>query len=67
MKLETRQDVYDLFGGVEAAAMAMDVTRQAIFKWPEPLTNSQIDRVVGAAVRLKLIVGCNAPKQRKVS
>jgi len=67
MKINTRQDVFDIFGGSAAAGIALDITQQAMYQWPEPLEDKQIDRVVGAAVRLGLMTGCRKINKRKVS
>jgi len=45
-----------LFGGRQTQlAQAIGVTKQAISKWPDSLTTAQSDRVIGAAIRLRLI------------
>ena len=49
----TRQEAIDLFGGrVIELARAMNLTRSAIYEWPEVLTQGITDRVVGAHVRV---------------
>lgn len=58
----TLSDAVELFGGTKAAlAEALGMTRQAITTWPDKLTQTQSDRVVGAAIRLgKLPTGFKA-------
>ena len=49
----TKSDAIRIFGStVTEMAAAIGVTRSAVSQWPEQLTQPQIDRVVGAAVRL---------------
>jgi UTP--glucose-1-phosphate uridylyltransferase len=49
----TKSDAIRIFGStVTEMAAAIGVTRSAVSQWPEQLTQHQIDRVVGAAVRL---------------
>lgn len=49
----TKTEAKSLFGGTDAAlARAVGLTRSAISQWPEELEQREIDRVVGAAVRL---------------
>lgn len=40
------------FGSIRAIAKALEVSTQAIYDWPDPLTLTLRDRVVGACVRL---------------
>jgi len=48
----TRNDVIQIFGGATAAARAMGLkSRQAIYAWPDELSASHVDRVIGAAIR----------------
>ena len=49
----TRQEAIDLFGGrVIELARAMNLTRSAIYEWPDELTQGLADRGVGAHVRV---------------
>lgn len=48
----TKQEAVSIFGSVAAMKMALGITHQAIYKWPEVLTQRQADRVMGAAARL---------------
>ena len=51
----TKQQAKALFGGTdEKLAKALGITRSAVTQWRDPLTQEQIDRVVGAAVRMGL-------------
>ena len=54
MKL-SKQAAIQLFGGQsQDLARALGVTPGAVSQWPEDLRPEQVDRVVGAAVRLGL-------------
>ncbi len=44
----------DLFGNRTKLAAALGITKSAISQWPEELTQEQVDRVIGAAVRLSV-------------
>ena len=49
----TKTDAIALFGGRQQdLAEALGVTSSAISQWPDMLTPSHEDRVIGAAVRL---------------
>jgi UTP--glucose-1-phosphate uridylyltransferase len=51
----TKHQAKALFGGTDAKlADALGLTRSAVTQWRDPLTQEQIDRVTGAAVRLGL-------------
>lgn len=53
----TKSDAIAMFGTtVTALAAAVGVTRSAVSQWPEELRQDQIDRVIGAAVRLRKLV-----------
>lgn len=41
----------ELFGSVTDLAVALGITRQAIYQWPDELAQDQQDRIVGAAIR----------------
>lgn len=47
-----KQDAISLFGTPRALASALGVTPQAIYQWPDKISQEQADRVTGAAVRL---------------
>jgi hypothetical protein len=49
--MKTRTEAIRLFGSVAEMARALHVTHQAIYAWPEKLTQRHIDRVLGAAMR----------------
>ena len=49
----TKREAIAMFGSThQALADAVGVTRAAITQWPDELRVDQIDRVIGAAVRL---------------
>jgi len=51
----TKTAAIGMFGAtVTEMARALGVTRSAISQWPEVLRQEQVDRVIGAAVRLGL-------------
>lgn len=51
----TKHQATQMFGGTQAAmARALSVTRAAVSRWPDKLTNEQADRIMGAAMRLGL-------------
>ena len=63
MNILTKQEAIDMFGSVPRLAEALNVSRQAIYAWPDNLDAYRKQRVIGAAVlsgRLKL-------KRRKAS
>lgn len=47
----TKSEAIQLFTSVPALAHALGISRQAIYKWPDPLPQEQADRVIGAAIR----------------
>ena len=48
----TKTEAVGMFGGTQASlARALKMTRAAISRWPDTLTESQVDRVLGAAIR----------------
>lgn len=49
--MRTKQDAIQLFDGVPNLANALSITPQAIYQWPEELTQERIDRITGAAIR----------------
>jgi transcriptional regulator with XRE-family HTH domain len=50
-----KQEAIALFGGTtKAMAEALKLTSSAVSQWPEDLRPEQVDRVIGAAVRLGL-------------
>jgi UTP--glucose-1-phosphate uridylyltransferase len=51
----TKHEAKALFGGTDAKlADALGLTRSAVTQWRDPLTQEQVDRVTGAAVRMGL-------------
>ena len=53
-----------MFGRTQSdAARALGISRQAVSQWPEELRPEQVDRVVGAAVRLGLWRGSRSQPQ----
>lgn len=55
MKLSKQQAVA-LFGGqTKGLAAALGVTSSAISQWPDVLRPEQVDRVLGAAIRLGVV------------
>lgn len=53
----TKAEAVRIFGDSNAdLARALGVTRSAVQQWPDELTQEQADRVVGAAVRLGLLL-----------
>ena len=53
MKIQTKRDCKKVFGTYTAMAEWMGLTRAAISKWPDNLTQRQIDEVTGAIIRKK--------------
>lgn len=49
-----KKEAISHFGGVKQTAVALGVTRQAVERWPDELTQRIQDRIVGAMVRLHL-------------
>lgn len=52
----TKDEAVALFGSDATQAdlgRALSMTRQAISRWPHRLSDDQIDRVLGAALRLR--------------
>lgn len=47
----TKLQAIQLFSSVRELACVLGVTRQAIYKWPDELSQEQVDRVIGAAHR----------------
>lgn len=47
----TKLEAITLFTSVTKLARVLGVTRQAIYKWPDDLSQDQVDRVTGAAYR----------------
>lgn len=40
-----------IFGSASELARALGITRQAVYQWREHLSQEQVDRVIGAAIR----------------
>lgn len=56
-----KQDAISLFGTARALASALGITPQAVYQWPEKISQEQADRVTGAAMRLGKIKPCAQP------
>ena len=52
----TKSDAIQLFGDVKSLSNALNITRQAIYQWPEDINESTKDRIIGAAIRCKKTV-----------
>ena len=52
----TKQDLIKTFGSIQLAAKVLEISRQALHKWPDPLQQYQEDWVVGACKRLSIPV-----------
>lgn len=54
--IRTKQEAIRIFGGtMKAVGDALGISRQAVYQWPEDLPQDTSDRLVGAAIRLKLL------------
>ena len=51
-----KREAAKLFGNQSKLAMAIGISKSAVSQWPEELSQSSADRVIGAAVRLGLII-----------
>ena len=52
----TKKQAIDILGGThQKVADALGITRSAVTQWPEELRQDQVDRVIGAAYRLRLL------------
>lgn len=58
-----KQDAIQAFGTPSKLARAIGITPQAVYQWPEELTDIIRDRVIAAAVR----EGIYGPKGTEVS
>ena len=47
----TKSEAIHLFVSVSELASALGISRQAVYKWPDPLPQEQADRIIGAAIR----------------
>lgn len=64
----TKTDAIKIFGTtVTEMARALGITRSAASQWPEELRQEQMDRVIGAAVRLGLRPDCSTPPHTSAS
>lgn len=50
----TKDQAIKIFGGKAKAAHALGVHPSQVSRWTDPLTTRWADRVMGAAIRLKL-------------
>lgn len=48
----TKKEAINLFGEVKDLAAALNISRQAVYQWPDKLPQDQADRITGAAWRL---------------
>ena len=46
-----KQTAIKMFGSVVKLADALEVTRHAIYMWPDKLNQKRADQVMGAAIR----------------
>ena len=54
--IRTKQEAIRIFGGtMRAVGDALGISRQAVYQWPEKLPQDTSDRLVGAAIRLRLL------------
>ena len=60
----TKQQAIKLFTSVRALAEALEISRSAVYQWPETLPTDQSDRVMGAALRLGLLSPQKSMKKR---
>ena len=51
----TKSEAIKLFGSPLGIAEALEISRQAVYQWPEELPRSIEDRVIGAATRMGLL------------
>ena len=49
----TKNDAIDLFGTPLKLSCALNITRQAVYQWPDELPTRLADEITGAALRLK--------------
>jgi hypothetical protein len=50
----TKREAFELLGGsLSTVAHAVGVTKQAIHRWPDPLTPRLVDRVIAAVWRME--------------
>jgi hypothetical protein len=52
----THQDIKRIFGSYAKCGKALDMTRQAVWQWPDPLPDGYADRVIGACIRLGIAI-----------
>jgi len=48
----TKTQAAAIFGNQTKLGEAIGISRAAISQWPDKLTQKQVDRVIGAAIRL---------------
>ena len=53
--IKTKKEAARLFGSQTAMARALGITRAAISRWHDDLTQRQKDEILGAAIRCGLI------------
>jgi hypothetical protein len=60
-----KQHAIDVFGSAADLARELGMTRQAVQAWPDPLTQKQIDRLIGLAVRKGKVIELLAGMQQE--
>ena len=50
--MKTKSEAREQFGSYTAMARALGISNQAVYMWPEQLSQRQADELMGAAVRL---------------
>ncbi len=48
----TKNDAISMFESPRKLAEALGITPQAVYQWPDDLSQDQADRILGAAIRL---------------
>jgi len=57
-----KEELLKRFGGPSALARETGISRQAIYKWPEELTDTVLDRLIGWAWRTGNLKKFDPPK-----
>ena len=63
----TKREAIGMFGTASDLARALRITPQAIYQWPDQLQQEQIDRVIGAAIRLGKMTESKTSSDSKVA
>ena len=48
----TKNEVIQLFGSINAITQGLGIARRTWYNWPDPLKQSQVDRIFGAYNRI---------------